>query len=247
HLVMLHGSVVHGGQYVHDRPYPATAFGPGSLLADAIRLHPRRLSGQPLRIGVVGMGVGTIAAYGLAGDVLRLYELNPQVAAWARGEGGFFSYLRDTRAGWDIRLGDARLVLERERAAGDLGQLDVLVIDAFSSASPPVHLLTLEAFQLYLAHLRQGGVLAVHLSNANLDLVRLAARQAEQLGLPRVFREHTEQGHTWGAAWMLMTRNEELLARPELAPEVKRPGAPDADLTLAPWTDGFSNLFDILY
>ncbi len=247
HLVMLHGSVVHGGQYVHDRAYPATAFGPGSLLADAIRLHPRRLAGQPMRLGVVGMGVGTIAAHGRAGDALRLYELNPQVAAWARGEGGFFSYLRDTPARWDIRLGDARMELERERAAGDLGRLDVLVVDAFSSASPPVHLLTIEAFHLYLEHLAEGGVLAVHLSNANLDLGRLVARQAEALGLPRAFREHPEQGHTWGAAWMLMTHNEALLARPELAPEVTRPGAPGAERELAPWTDAFSNLFDILY
>jgi hypothetical protein len=245
-LLMMHGSVIHGGQYTRERLTPATAFGEGTALADAIRLHPRRLAGQPMRIGVVGMGVGTIAAHARAGDHLRLYEINPQVIAWARGEGGFFSYLADTAAAFEIEAGDARLALEREMARGQPGGFHVLVVDAFNSASPPVHLLTVEAFRLYLSHLAPDGILAVHLSNANLDLGRLVARQAEELGWPRYRRDNPPRGRTWGASWMLITQNEKFLARPEIAPDAVRPGALPGD-ALRPWTDDFSNLLDILY
>jgi spermidine synthase len=126
----------------------------------------RALSALParsLRVGLVGLGAGTLAAYGQAGDYLRFYEINPDVLQLANSP---FTYLANCRGQVDVVLGDARVSLEREAAAGDFQRFDVLVLDAFSSDSVPVHLLTKEAAQLYLRHLRgPGSVIAFHITN----------------------------------------------------------------------------------
>src|SRR5207248_87325 len=116
----------------------------------------------PLRVGIIGLGVGTIAAYGRSGDECTFYEINPLVVQIAQQD---FSFLRDSKARIAFELGDARLTLERLPRQ----QFDLLAVDAFSSDSIPVHLLTIEAFQLYFRHLRPGGILAVHISNRAAD------------------------------------------------------------------------------
>src|SRR5262249_51887740 len=125
----------------------------------------------PARVGVIGLGTGTLAVYGRAGDYFRFYEINPLVLRLARTQ---FTFLNDCKARLDAALGDARLSLEREAPEN----FDVLAVDAFSSDAIPVHLLTREAFELYFRHLKSSGVLAVHVSNKHLDLppvVKLAA------------------------------------------------------------------------
>ena len=131
--------------------------------------------GRPRRIGILGLGCGNLVAYGRRGDVLRLYEINPQVLALAQSE---FSFLRDTPAVVETVLGDGRLSLEREPDQ----QFDILVMDAFSGDSVPVHLITREAFQLYRRHLKPGGILAVNVSNRYLDLRPVMERAASELG-----------------------------------------------------------------
>src|SRR5205807_9355570 len=140
----------------------------------------------PLRVGVVGLGAGTLAAYGRTGDVFRFYDINSDVVELARSE---FTFLKDSRAKVEVALGDARLSLEREPAQN----FDVLALDAFSSDAIPVHLLTVEAFKTYLRHLKPDGVLAVHISNRYLDLVPVVQQAARHLSLEVRSEEHTSE------------------------------------------------------
>ncbi|WP_321475159.1 fused MFS/spermidine synthase [uncultured Paludibaculum sp.] len=158
---IIHGAISHGSEFAADgwwmRPtaYYGPNSGPGQWFA-----HTQ----GNRRVGVVGLGAGTLAAYGHAGDEFRFYEINPMVVDFARRH---FRYLRDSKAQIEVAVGDGRLLLERESDQG----FDLLVIDAFSGDSIPVHLLTREAFRTYRRHLKAGGVLALHLSNLYLDLI----------------------------------------------------------------------------
>src|SRR5512136_811829 len=130
-------------------------YAPHSGVGVAISNYPPRVAGKPVQIGVIGLGVGTIASYGRPGDTVRFYEIDPDVIAFAQGT-PYFSFLRDSRATVDIVEGDARLSMEREVAHNDPQAFDVLVIDAFSGDSIPTHLLTQEAIQVYLADVKSG-------------------------------------------------------------------------------------------
>ncbi len=145
---LLHGAIIHGVQFLDAayRDKPNSYYCPETGIGRALL---ERSDGVPRRIGVLGLGAGTIALYGRAGDTVRIYEINPIVAQLARSE---FTYLRDTRARVEIVMGDGRLSLEREPDQ----RFDVLVMDAFSGDSVPVHLLTEEAFRTYLRHLAPG-------------------------------------------------------------------------------------------
>ncbi|MGE5103916.1 MAG: spermidine synthase, partial [Betaproteobacteria bacterium] len=164
HRSLVHGTIMHGVQYLspsfHDLPtsYYTTSSGIGRLMET---LHPRK---DPLRVGVIGLGTGTLASYGTPGDLYRFYDINPAVVRLARSE---FTYLADSEARIETPLGDARLTLEREPPA----DLDVLAVDAFSSDAIPVHLITSEALGLYLRHVKPAGVVAFHVTNRYLDLV----------------------------------------------------------------------------
>ena len=154
---LVHGTITHGLQYMakERRRLHTTYYGSASGVGIAI--ENTRHSAQ--RVGMIGLGTGTIASYGRAGDYYRIYEINPLVLEVARRE---FTYLLDCPAKVDVVLGDARLSLEREPSQ----QFDVLAVDAFSGDAIPVHLLTLETFRLYFRHLRPDGILAVHVSNS---------------------------------------------------------------------------------
>ena len=159
---LTHGTINHGEEYLNlaRRDLPTTYYGPNTGVGMAIR--EKQKTGA-IRIGVIGLGTGTIAAYGRLGDYIRYYEINPLVLRVARKE---FFFLKDCKAKLDVAMGDARLSLEREPPQN----FDVLAVDAFSSDSIPVHLLTKEAMELYFRHLRPDGILAVHISNRYLDL-----------------------------------------------------------------------------
>jgi SAM-dependent methyltransferase len=234
---LIHGSILHGTQFLapdlKDRPttYYTGTSGIGRLLES---LNPRM---DPLRVGVIGLGTGTIATYGAKGDTYRFYEINPEVIATAQRE---FSYLRDSAAKIELAQGDARLSLEREPKQN----FDVLAIDAFSSDAIPVHLITSEALAVYRRHMKPGGVIAFHVTNRYLDLVPVVQALAEAQGLSAALvRDDTKDGMTSTSDWVLLSDDPASLARPGLADHAKAIEArPDWRL----WTDDFNNLLQVL-
>lgn len=244
---LVHGATIHGLQYVHPqrRREPISYYSPESGLGLAITRHPRRRAQppQPLRIGVMGLGTGNVAVYGQPGDLCRFYEINPAIEECARNP-RYFTYLSDTPAHVEVKLGDARLTLEREWREMGSQQFDLLVMDAFSSDSVPAHLLTKEAFEIYLKHLRQpDGVIAVNISNRFLDLRPVVKAMADYYGLG-VFLIINKRGPaTYSAHWMLLTKSLRLLHDPHLKAAATPLGA---IRRLRLWTDDYYNLFQIL-
>ena len=246
HLQLTHGQINHGIQYVEGplRRRPVSYYGPDSGIDLAVRRHPRRLANKPLHIGVLGLGAGTMAAFAEAGDRMRFYEINPTVIRWAQGEGAFFSYLADSAGATGIVAGDARLSLERELACGDAQQFDVLVMDAFSSDSVPVHLLTREAFELYAKHLRDDkSILAINISNRFLDFSNLVANQARDLGFePWMVLVMKPDPGRCQSMWMLLSRSPGFGEDPEVARIARRWQPRNA----VRWKDDFSPLAPLL-
>jgi SAM-dependent methyltransferase len=232
---LVNGTITHGLQYLaaDRRRLPTTYYGRQSGVGLAI--ENTRHSAQ--RVGVIGLGAGTIAAYGRPGDYYRFYDINPRVIEIARRQ---FSYLLDCPAKVDIVLGDARLSLEREPNQN----FDVLAVDAFSSDSIPVHLLTVEAFRLFFHHIRPDGILAVHVSNSHLKLEPVVERLATALGKQNILVD-TEDGEdlVYGASWVLVTSQPDVLRQPALAAAGH---AVDPKRGLRTWTDDYSNLIQIL-
>ena len=186
---------------------------------------------------MIGLGTGTLSTYGRPGDVYRFYELNPQVVQIARKE---FSYLSDSRALIEIVLGDARLNMEREAPQN----YDVIAVDAFSSDSIPVHLITREAMAVYLKHLKPDGVIAFHVTNRFLRLAPVVKMIADEQGLQALLIvDEAEESDLAKTDWVLVTRNGKLLAREEIASAAT---AIDTIPRLGVWTDDYNNLFRIL-
>ena len=240
---LYHGRIIHGMQFLDParRSLATTYYSPDGGVGLTMRLFPRQ---ENRRIGLVGLGAGTLAAYGHGGDYLRFYEINPQVTQLARSQ---FTYLRDCPATIDIIPGDARLSMEREEAQ----DLDILVLDAFSGDAIPVHLLTRECFQIYLRHCKPDAVIAVHISNRHLDLEPVVAKLAECFQLQAaVVDTHDEQeaedatDGRYGSTWVLLTNNQGFLNQQELQQSSRPPGTTRPGLRL--WTDDDTNLFQIL-
>jgi hypothetical protein len=241
--VLYHARTIHGFQYRDPRhrrlitSYYALRSGVG-LAIEALRSSRERM---PMRIGVVGLGAGTVAAYGRAGDTVRFYEINPAVVSLAAGPKALFSFLEDTPARTQIVLGDARISLEREPPQ----EFDVLVLDAFSGDAIPIHLLTREAFAIYLRHLRAGGILAVHISNRYFDLSPVAWGAAEAMGLEAAEIDYDpDDASLYSSTWVLLARaGEGNFARTEIA---DADVGPPEDEPLRLWTDDYSNLLQVL-
>lgn len=241
-----HGAINHGSQYISPerRQEPTTYFGRDSGGGLALLYYPRDQNG--LRVGIAGLGVGVLATYGQPGDTFRFYEINPDVIRLAEGAGGFFSYLSDTPAVVEIVPGDARLSLERELAETGSQQYDILILDAFSSDSVPIHLLTREGLKVYLAHLKTDGVLVFNISNRHLDLQPVLAQLAQHLGMQSVFIESAGDGPALTSSkWVLITDNQAFLSHPQVASRSKP--VDDYGGRIRLWTDDYSNLFQILY
>ncbi|HSG45007.1 MAG TPA: fused MFS/spermidine synthase, partial [Anaerolineales bacterium] len=209
----------------------------------AILNHPSYGHGQ--RVGMLGVGTGTLALYGQAGDVYRLYEINPVVTDLAEGRGGYFSFVSDSKADVTMVLGDARISLERELAESGSQNFDVLVLDTFSSDSIPVHLVTREAMALYLEHLAPEGVIAAHITNLHLDLQPVFWQLAQRFGLHivRIEYEGDDDGG-YESHWVLLARDSALLDVPSIQERAIDLSRYSTDLPL--WTDDYSNLFQIL-
>jgi SAM-dependent methyltransferase len=233
---LMHGTITHGDQYLNPKfqNRPTTYYGPNSGVGRAIR---QAQEDGPVRVAVIGLGTGTLAAYGRAGDYFRFYEINPLVLRLAHEE---FTYLKICKARLDVALGDARLSLEREPS----GNFDVLAVDAFSSDAIPVHLLTREAFDLYFRHLKADGVLAVHVSNKHLDLTPVVKLAAASLGKDaRVVDTEDEDNDVFGSTWVLVTSRAGLFDRPLMRTAAVAVPMPRK---MRMWTDDYSNLFQIV-
>jgi hypothetical protein len=233
---LYHGKIEHGAQFLNPPKslQPTTYYGPDSGVGIALD----RRSGAPKRVGVIGLGAGTLAAYGKAGDYFRFYEINPLILNIATRS---FSYLRDTPARTDIVTGDARLSL----AAEPPQQFDVLAVDAFSGDAIPVHLLTKEAFSLYLHHLKPDGILAIHASNTYLDLAPVVQLLANDAGYPaRLITNGDDLRKLIDASdWVLVTRNTHFLDDLDTSVFIEPISVPPH---LHLWTDDDNNLFQIL-
>jgi SAM-dependent methyltransferase len=237
HRSLIHGTIMHGNQYLAPRlrrrptTYYTATSGIGRVLES---LHPRV---EPVRVGVIGLGAGTLAAYGATGDVYRFYDINPAVMRLASSE---FTYLRDSEAKVDTVLGDARLALEREPPQ----QFDVLAVDAFSSDAIPVHLITIEALDVYRRHMKPGGVIAFHVTNRYLDLVPVVQALAQARGMRAAWIDDDGDGALVSRSdWVLLASGGDVLDRPLVAQAAKPIRArPDWRV----WTDDFNNLFQVL-
>lgn len=234
---LTHGTITHGLQFLSPalRHVPTTYYAWSSGVGLAWQVLA--VSG-PLRMGVVGLGAGTLAAYGRAGDTLRFYDINPLVVDIARKQ---FTYLADCPSHLDLVLGDARLSMTREPNQ----QFDLLVIDAFSGDAIPVHLLTLEAFHIYWRHLKPDGVLAVHVSNHYLNLapvVKLAALATHKEAW-QIDNYDDDEQETYRSTYVLVSNRRGFFENPLFADQLT---AIDVPRALRTWTDDYSNLWQIL-
>lgn len=258
-----HGRIMHGFQIKRHASWPTSYYGPESGVGLAVRLHP--LLGardRSFRIGIVGLGTGTMAAYAnqridpalgdenyvelrerKPGDYVRFYEINPLVEDWAWNR---FTYLKDAQARGadvDVYLGDARVVMERQLLEGKPEGFDVLAIDAFSSDAIPIHLLTKESLQIYWRHLNQDGVLALHVTNRYINLKTIVRRLADELdmSLIQVSSWGNDERGTDNCDWLLMTNNARIRARARTEGNVEDLPPPGPL-----WTDDFSSVFEVL-
>ncbi len=234
-----HGRTRHGLQFLDGprRQWPTSYYGPHSGVAMALNALDR-----PNRsIAVVGLGAGTLAAWGRAGDIFRFYEINPDVDKIAHR---WFSFLKDSKAQTEIVLGDARAQMERELAAGPARQFDLIAVDAFSSDAIPFHLLTSECADVYRRRLAPGGLLLLHISNRVLNLEPVARGMAQHLGWTALLFVSGDDPGTResGSKWVLITGNTELLKTSGIALS----GAPWARRAPIIWTDDFVSLWHVL-
>lgn len=234
---MRHGGVLHGSQFrsADQRRLGTTYYSEPSGIGLVLKRHRPAAA---LKVGLIGLGAGTTAVYGQEGDHFRFYEINPQVEKFARKH---FTYLADCPAKLEVVLGDARLQMEQEPPQA----YDVLALDAFSGDGVPAHLLTSEAFDIYLKHMKPNGVIAAHVTNRHLDLRPVLLAQAERLGLTMLSLRHNHRTTPAPGAtintWVLLTKNTELLN----ASGIQAAKIPDSDRKVL-WTDGRSDLLAII-
>jgi len=245
---MLHGQVQHGFQFVDPqwRNFPTSYYSPDGGAGLALTHHPRGGdAADSLAVGVIGLGIGTLAAYGRPQDHYVQYEINPLVTDLALGAGGWFSYLEDSPAAQEIVGGDARIAMEARLAAAGGRGYDVLVLDAFSGDAVPAHLLTVEAFELYVAHLADtDAVIAAHVSNLYLDLPRVVRGAAQRLGLDAVTVTAGGSGpRPFASDWVILFAPENRWIRSSPIMEAVS-GEPEGPPEL--WTDRYSSLFRIM-
>lgn len=234
---LYHGTIQHGVQLFGNglRMQPSSYYAQDSGVGLAMRFC---CENRVKRVAIVGLGAGTIAAYGQPGDVFRFFEIDPLVERIARE---LFTYLRESPAHTDVVLGDARFSISRENGA----PFDVIILDAFSGDAVPVHLLTQQALALYSKRLAPNGILAFHISSQYLDLEPVLAREAQHAGMHAVtIHSAGDEGRgIFAAEWVLLTNNERFLTQPEVA-HAAVPSVTRGNIGL--WTDDYSSVLPIL-
>lgn len=232
---LYHGSIKHGEQLLSpaNRRRPTAYYGPSSGIGLAIANTPAASK----RVGVIGLGAGTLATYGQPGDTYRMYEINPLVIELAQSE---FSFMADSPAKVETVLGDARLSMERETPQN----FDVLAVDAFSGDSIPVHLITAEAMDVYLRHMKPDGIIAFHITNRFLWLAPVVENISHAKGLTvALIHDENDDPALRNTDWILVARNAAVLDQPA----VRSRSTPIRGIPgLGVWTDDFNNLFEVL-
>ena len=235
---LISGDIIHGTQFksAERSKIPTTYYGTDSGLGLIFKALP---ADKKLRIGAIGLGTGTLAVYGKAGDYIKFYEINPEVE---KINNQFFTYLKDSLAQIEIKYGDARLSLANEPEQS----FDIMVIDAFNSDSIPMHLLTKEAFEIYLKNLKPDGIMAVHISNRYLKLEPVLLKLSEYFKIPNAIinAKHDDKIGTFDNRWVLLSPNSQLLQTPIIKDNESTDIVKIDNFKL--WTDDFSNLFSVL-
>ena len=233
--VLMNGTIKHGLQFLAAgrRREPTSYYAHNSGVGITLESAGQR---GALRVGVIGLGAGTVAAYGRAGDRYTFYEINPLDVEVANKE---FTFLRDSPANVDVVVGDARLSLEQETPQG----FDILVVDAFSGDSIPIHLLTRQAFELYFRQLKPNGLLAVHISNEYVDLEPVVEAVASSLGkkVALITNADDHPAGIFAANWAIVGDAAALAAEPRIEDASIAPAPSDKQL----WTDDYSSLFRV--
>ena len=264
---LFHGRIRHGEQFIDEskQHQPTSYYVPHSGVGLALNRFPSRTNNEtrkrnskrrrpksyipprteavnkPMRVAAIGLGIGTIAAYGRPNDYFRFYEINQEVESVARK---YFSYLENSKAEIDVVIGDGRGMLQHELETSGSQQYDVIIVDAFTGDAVPVHLLTKEASDLYWQHLKENGVLALHISNLHVDLSDVVRQMAKQAGKDAIFIEYDSRKDSQSSNdWVIITSNRLFINDRHV-----RRFRNDWDHKLKPivWTDDFSNLFDIV-
>jgi hypothetical protein len=244
YFLLQHGRITHGIQFTDPRyaGWPTTYYGGKSGVALAVRALPEAAR----RIGVIGLGTGSMAVFGRRGDYLRIYEINADVQGVATAH---FTYLSNSPAKIEVVLGDARLSLEREPSQ----DFDLLAIDAFTSDAIPVHLLTKEAFEVYERHIKTNGIIIIHTSNQYLDLEPVVANAARQFNYKMATINYDDDAANgdgedewwvYSSTWILLTRNAELINSPAINQSASPANTNAVNIPL--WTDDFASLFQIM-
>ncbi len=257
--ILKHGSTIHGAQLLGTgyRRRPISYYGVSTGIGLALA---QRIGGGFLNVGIIGMGAGSLAAYGQAGDAIRFYEIDPAVVRFASG-GGYFTFLEDSPASIEVVPGDGRLSLQQELDRGQRNNFDILVIDAFSSDAIPFHLLTREAYGLFLEHLKPSGLIAAHVSNRHFNLAPILYRIGQSYGLEVMSVNNPEFGLKIAgpARWIFLSRDParmrtlQILAEKRMR-ELRLDGSKVAFGQLSPtaymgeplWTDDFNSLLGVL-
>ena len=234
---LTHGRIKHGSQYLEQawRDRPTSYYGPHSGVALALNALPQ----GPRRIAVIGLGTGTIAAWGRPGDLVRFYEINPLVPMIATQ---WFTFLPDSKAQTDVVLGDARIQMERESSS----KFDLIAVDAFSSDAIPMHLLTAEAADIYRQHLAGGGLLLFHISNRTLNLEPVIRGLAQHLNwnAAQILAEDNPSTGEDGSRWVVLSQNLPLLQ--QVTNTAPRIGWTEPGRKPILWTDDFASLWQVL-
>jgi len=232
---LYHGAIKHGEQFLAAERHrePTAYYGATSGIGLAIANTPA----QGKKVGVIGLGAGTLAVYGRSGDTYRMYELNPEVIELAKTE---FSFMSDSPAKVETVLGDARLSLAKEAPQG----FDVLAVDAFSGDSIPVHLITAEAMDVYQRHMKPDGIIGFHITNKFINLAPVVQNIAQAKGLHVAFiHDNTDNPALRNTDWILVARDPAVLQQEAIRQATSKvPPIPN----LGVWTDDFNNLFDVL-
>lgn len=242
--VLMHGGTLHGSQpTAKEFQYlPTSYYVSSSGVGRAMLYEQDARKDRDVRVGIIGLGTAALASYCRDGDSFVFYEIDPRIERIART---YFSYLSHC-AGSEVRLGDGRLVLQSEERAGKLGEYDLIVVDAFSDDTIPVHLLTIQAVGLYEKHLRdKEGIIAIHVSNRYLDLAPIVLRIAAQLRMDAMVITDSGDSSEYGSAtrWVLLTRSPKAFTATVFAGAGSR--LPDISKTPV-WTDDYTSIFTIV-